>query len=163
MSEQAATVVTPTGTTAEVSQSAALDEFVSSLGLFDEEPSDEPGEPAKAEAAAKARDEKGKFQPEDDLADLDDDSRPWTAERAKEIRARLQSARDAAREATRKANAAVARATAKEERFERTKGKVLELKEQVEARGVMLGAIERGLNSGDAKTVLETMGDLSHK
>jgi len=163
MSEQAATVVTPTGTTAEVSQSAALDEFVSSLGLFDEEPSDEPGEVAKAEAAAKARDEKGKFQPEDDLSDLDDDSKPFTAERAKEIRSRLQAARDAAREATRKSNAAIARATAKEDRFEKTRSKVLELKEQVEARSVMLSAIERGLKSGDAKTVLETMGHLSQK
>lgn len=164
MSEQVAAVTTPTGTTAEVSQSAALDEFVSSLGLFEDEPSDEPGEVAKAEAAAaKARDDKGKFQPDDDLSDLDDDSKPFTAQRAKEIRDRLLAARDAAREKTRKANAAIARATAKEERFEKTKAKTLELKEQVEARGVMLGAIERGLNSGDSKTVLETMGHLSRK
>jgi len=160
----AATVVTPTGTTANVAQSAALDEFVSSLGLFDEEPSNDPGEIAKAEAAAaKARDEKGKFQPEDDLSDLDDESKPFTPERAKQIRDRLLAARDAAREATRKANAAVARATAKEERFEKTKGKTLELKEQIEARGTMLSAIERGLNSGDPKIVLETLGHLSRK
>jgi len=164
MSDQVAAVTTPTGTTADVAPSAALDEFVSSLGLFDDEPSEGPGEIAKAEAAAtKARDEKGKFQPEDDLADLDDESKPLTPQRAKEIRDRLLAARDAAREATRKANAAVARATAKEERFEKTKGKTLELKEQVEARGTMLSAIERGLNSGDPKTVLETLGHLSRK
>src|SRR6478736_601507 len=164
MSEAAAAVTTPTGTTAEVAPSAALDEFVSSLGLFDDEPSNEPGEVAREEAAAaKARDEKGKFQPEDTLDDLDDDSKPFTAERAKEIRDLLRAARDAAREATRKANAAVARATAKEERFEKTKGKTLELKEQVEARGTMLSAIERGLNSSNPKIVLETLGHLSRK
>jgi hypothetical protein len=141
---------------------AALDEFVSSLGLFEEDSSDSGSTTAESSTTA-PRDEKGKFQPEDDLGDLDDDSKPWTAERAKEVKARLVAAREAAREATRKANAASARARAQEDRFTKTKTKVLELKEQVEARGTMVSAIERGLNSGDPKIVLETMGHLSKK
>lgn len=150
-----------TGSEASALGEAALSEYVSSLGL----PGDDTPAPAPraAPAATLGAPAKPAAVVDDDLSDLDDETKPWTAERAKEVRDRVTAARDRARDQQRKASNEFAKARDKEERFKRTRDTTLELKQSLENREKMLGAIEAGLFSGDKATVLQTIGHLSKR
>src|SRR6185295_17805108 len=97
---------------------------------------------------------------DDDLSDIDDPQKPWTPERAAEIKQRLVTAKARANEARRAADSAWSRARAQEERFGRTKSKVLETKQSVEAERVLLDATKRALTSGDKAATLQAIGHL---
>lgn len=148
------------------SGSGAIEDFVSSLGIFDDIPRAE--RPAPTNGQQQAKQEPGaapvkKPEPEDDLADLLDDSKPWTQERAIEVKGRLDAARAKAREAKRTADNAYARARSQEERFGRTKEKVLNDKRSVEAEKALLDGYRRALTSGDKAMALQAIGHMMGK
>lgn len=162
MSEAAATAATGTNAATSAANQAALEELVSGLGLPGDDEPTVPGAPVPKLAAA-AGVARAATETEDDLSDLDDPAKPFTAERAQEVKQRLAAARERAREETRKANAASARARAQEERFSRTKEKVLEQKNSVDSERVLIDGIRRALFSGDKNTVLQAIGHISGK
>jgi hypothetical protein len=142
---------------ATATSSAAIGSYLDEIGLG----SDDDTEVEQRPAPAAARPAVKAAPVEDDLSDLDDASKPWTPERAADVRSRLEAARNRAREETRKANAASARARAQEERFSRTKSTVLETKQQVAARESILTAATQALRSGDKESVLKAIGYLT--